>query len=68
MRLNMTALSCAFAFSTSAALAHDQMANTYANTVITKSAKTGVSGALLFNADGSYSASTAGPDGKQLAY
>ena len=68
MRLTMMALSCAFVFVKSAALADDPMANTYANTVTTKSAKTGVSGTLLFNADGSYSANTTGPDGKPFAY
>jgi len=68
MHLTRVALSCAFVFATSAALADDPTANTYANTVTTKSAKTGVSGTLLFNVDGSYSASTTGPDGKPLAY
>ena len=68
MRLTTMALSCALVFASSAALARDLMANTYAITVITKSAKTGRSGTLLFNADGSYSASTTGPDGKPLVY
>jgi hypothetical protein len=44
------------------------MANTYANTVTTKSAKSGAAGTLLFNADGSYSANATGPDGKPLSY
>jgi hypothetical protein len=68
MRLTIMVLSCAFVFATSSALADDPMANTYANTVTTKSAKTGVSGTLLFNTDGSYSASTIGSDGKPIAY
>ena len=68
MRLSSLALGCAFVFATSAALADDPMANTYANTVTTKSAKTGQSGTLMFNADGSYAANTTGPDGKPLSY
>jgi hypothetical protein len=68
MRFSTLALAGAFALATTAALADDPMANTYANTVTTKSQKTGATGTLLFNADGSYSASTTGPDGKPLAY
>lgn len=68
MRVSTLAFAGAFVLAASAAFADDPMANTYANTVTTTSAKTGVSGTLLFNADGSYSASTTGPDGKPLAY
>ena len=68
MRLTTMALSCALVFASSAALARDLMANTYAITVITKSAKTGRSGTLLFNADGSYSTSTTRPNRKPLVY
>lgn len=72
MRFSTLALAGAFALATTAAatsaLADDPMSNTYANTVTTKSQKTGVSGTLLFNADGSYSANTTGPDGKPFAY
>lgn len=68
MRLTMWALGCAFVFVSSAALADDPMANTYANPVTTKSQKTGAGGTLMFNADGSYSAKTTGPDGKPIAY
>jgi len=68
MRFSILTLAGAFALVSGAALADDPMANTYANTVTTKSAKTGISGTLLFNADGSYSANTTGPDGKPLAY
>jgi len=67
MRISTLALACAFTLATSAALADDPMANTYANTVTTKSAQSGA-GKLLFNADGSYSASTTTPDGKPFAY
>ncbi|HEX4295507.1 MAG TPA: hypothetical protein VHZ29_15330 [Rhizomicrobium sp.] len=68
MRFSMLALAGAFVLAAGTAQADDPMANTYANTVTTKSAKTGITGTLMFNADGSYSASTTGPDGKPLAY
>jgi len=68
MRLSTLALGCAFAFVTTAALADDPMSNTYGNTVTTKSAKSGASGSLMFNADGTYGASTTGPDGKPVRY
>ena len=68
MRISTLALAGAFALATSAAFADDPMANTYANTVTTKSQKTGATGTLLFNADGSYSAATVGPDGKPFSY
>ncbi len=68
MRIPTLALAGALALSATAAWAADPMANTYANTVTTKSQKTGAAGTLLFNADGSYSASTTGPDGKPVAY
>ncbi|HVU20435.1 MAG TPA: hypothetical protein VHE09_06855 [Rhizomicrobium sp.] len=68
MQYSTLALVATFALVSSAALADDPMANTYANTVTTKSQKTGQTGTLLFNADGSYSASTTGADGKPFAY
>jgi hypothetical protein len=68
MRFSTLALAGAFVLAAGAAQADDPMSNTYANTVTTKSAKTGATGALMFNADGSYSANTTGPDGKPLAY
>jgi hypothetical protein len=68
MRLTIWALACALVFASTAALADDPMANTYANTVTTKSQKTGQSGTLMFNADGSYSAKATGPDGKPFSY
>lgn len=68
MRFSTLALAGAFALATTAAMADDPMSNTYANTVTTKSQKTGVTGTLLFNADGTYSANTTGPDGKPFAY
>jgi uncharacterized low-complexity protein len=72
MRISMLALAGALAFAATAAStamgADDPMANTYANTVTTKSQKTGQTGTLKFNADGSYGADTTGPDGKPFAY
>jgi len=68
MRLTMWALAGAFVFASGAAFADDPMSNTYANTVTTKSQKTGAGGTLMFNADGSYSANTVGPDGKPFSY
>jgi hypothetical protein len=68
MRFSTLALAGAFALATTAAFADDPMSNTYANTVTTKSQKTGATGTLTFNADGSYGASGPGPDGKPLSY
>ena len=68
MRISSLALAGAFVLVTSGAMADDPMANTYANTVTTKSAKTGAAGTLMFNADGSYSANTVGADGKPVSY
>lgn len=68
MRIAMLALAGAFLFAATAAYADDPMANTYGNTVTTKSAKTGAVGTLLFNADGTYTATGTGPDGKAITY
>jgi hypothetical protein len=68
MRFSTVALAGAFVLVAGAAYADDLMANTYGNTVTTKSEKTGQSGSLMFNADGSYSAKATGPDGKPVAY
>ncbi len=68
MRISMLAMAGAFVLASTAAYADDPMANTYGNTVTTKNAKTGAVGTLLFNADGSYTASGTTPDGKPLTY
>ncbi len=68
MRISMLALAGAFLLAGTAAYAADPMADTYGNTVTTKNAKTGATGTLLFNADGSYTATGAGPDGKAMSY
>ncbi|MEI9990384.1 MAG: hypothetical protein WDM86_10120 [Rhizomicrobium sp.] len=68
MRISMLALAGAFALIATAAYADDPMAVTYSNTVTTKNAQTGAVGTLLFNADGTYTASGAGADGKTVTY
>ena len=66
MRISMLALAGAFLLVGTAAYAADPMADTYANTVVTKNSKTGVGGSLLFNADGTYTLNGTGPDGKAV--
>ncbi len=68
MRISMLALAGAFVLVATAAYADDPMAVTYGNTVTTKDTKTGVSGTLLFNADGTYTADSTGADGKPITY
>ena len=68
MRMSMLALACAGALFATAAYADDPMSNTYGNTVTTKSHKTGATGQLMFNQDGSYSANATGADGKPVSY
>src|SRR5438445_439333 len=53
MRLAAIALGCGIAFTATAALADDPMADTYANTIVAKDSK-GMSSSFLFNADGTY--------------
>ena len=68
MRYTIMALACAGALFTTAAYADDLMANTYGNTVTTKSHKTGSTGSLMFASDGTYTANAMGADGKPVAY
>lgn len=68
MRFQTLLLAGAFALVATAASADDPMATTYGNTVTTKSAKTGATGQLLFNADGTYTAKGVGADGKPSEY
>jgi hypothetical protein len=68
MRSSILALACAGVLFATAAYADDPMAGTYGNTVTTKSEKTGVTGALMFNQDGTYTAKTVGADGKPVSY
>ncbi len=65
MRIALIALAGGFVFAASAALADDPMANTYANTVVSKDSK-GMTSTLLFNQDGTYTLNATGPDGKPV--
>lgn len=68
MRFSSLLFAGAFVLVATAASADDPMATTYGNTVVTKNAKTGAVGQLLFNADGSYTAKGTDPSGKPLEY
>ena len=68
MRVSTFFFAAAFVFAASAASADDPMSVTYGNTVTTKNTKTGVTGELLFNADGTYQANGVGADGKPVEY
>src|ERR1700741_5387010 len=68
MRFSMLALAGAFTLVAGTALADDPMSNTYGNTVTTKSAKTGASGTMMFNADNTYSAKTMDAKGNPVSY
>lgn len=65
MRIAIIALAGGFVFTASSALADDPMANTYANTVVSKDSK-GMTSSLLFNQDGTYTIKATGPDGKPV--
>ncbi|HXM00917.1 MAG TPA: hypothetical protein VN932_13390 [Rhizomicrobium sp.] len=68
MRFRTIALGCAFVVASSAAYADDLMANTYGNTVMTKSHKTGASATLLFNQDMTYTARAMDAKGQPVSY
>jgi hypothetical protein len=68
MRFSTLALAGAFMAVAATAHADDVMANTYANTIHTKNTANGQTGTLLFNADGSFTGSVVGPDGKPIPY
>ncbi len=69
MTFRRIALGCAFVFaSATMALADDPMANTYGNTVTTKSHKTGGSATLMFNEDMTYSLKTMDAKGQPVGY
>ena len=68
MRISTIALACAAALFATAAYADDPMANTYGNTVMTKSEKTGAAAKLMFNADGTYTASATDASGQPVSY
>jgi len=68
MKFRMLALAGAAILFAGAAYADDPMANTYANSVITKDKATGAMSTLLFNQDMSFTGKTTGPDGKPVTY
>ena len=68
MRVSIVALACAGVLFATAAYADDPMMNTYANTVTTKSEKTGAMGKLMFNADGTYTAAATDAKGAPVNY
>jgi hypothetical protein len=66
MRFSSLLLVSALVLVTTAASADDPMATTYGNTVTAKDTKTGAVAAFLFNADGTYTESATGADGKAV--
>jgi hypothetical protein len=68
MRFRTIALGCVFVLASSAVYADDLMANTYGNTVTTKSHKTGAAGTLLFNQDMTYTAKAMDAKGQPVSY
>ena len=68
MTFRMLALAGAALFVSTGAWADDLMANTYANTVLTKDHATGQSSTLLFNQDMSYTGKTTGANGQPVSY
>lgn len=68
MKLRYFAFAGALALVATQACADDPMANTYANTVHTTNKATGAQGALLFNANNSYTANATDKDGKPVSY
>lgn len=68
MKVRMLALAGAALLFAGAARADDPMANTYANTVMTKDKATGATSALMFNQDMSFTGKTNGADGKPVTY
>jgi hypothetical protein len=68
MRLRVTTLAAMMLLAAGSARADDPMSNTYANTVSTKDHATGATGALMFNADMTYTAKATGSDGQPVSY
>jgi len=65
MRFVSIALAGCFVMAATAALADDPMANTYANTIVSKDSK-GMSSSLYFNQDGTYTMKATGPNGAPM--
>ncbi|MGH6870009.1 MAG: hypothetical protein ACREHE_00755 [Rhizomicrobium sp.] len=69
MRMRTAALAATFLLAAgTAALADDPMANTYGNTVTTKSHKTGATGTLYFDSNMSYTARGMDAKGGPVTY
>jgi hypothetical protein len=68
MKVRVLALAGAAVLFAGAALADDPMANTYANTVMTKDHATGQSAMLMFNQDMSYTAKGTDANGQPVSY
>lgn len=68
MRIHIVALAGAAVLFATAALADDPMANTYANSVITKDKATGMTSTLLFNQDMSFTGKTTDAKGQPVTY
>ena len=68
MQWRSLALAGALAFVSTAALADDPMANTYANTVRTTNKANGAQGTLLFNQNNTYTANATDKNGKPVTY
>lgn len=67
MRIALMALAGGLLLASTAAFADDPMANVYGNTITSKNKATGDTATLLFNADGSYTASGTA-NGKPVQY
>jgi len=65
MRIALIVLAGGFVLAASSAFADDPMANTYANTVVSKDSK-GMTSTLLFNQDGTYTLKATDPNGKPV--
>jgi len=68
MLLRTIMLAGAFALATTAAYADDPMSNTYGNTVMTKSHKTGAAGTLYFDQNMTYTAKAMDANGQPVSY
>ncbi len=68
MRFFTLALAGAFVLVASTAYADDPMASTYGNTIHTRNTANSQTGTLLFNADGTFTGTVTGADGKDVAY
>src|SRR5271154_2522492 len=68
MLLRTITLAGAFALAATAAYADDLMANTYGNTIMAKSHKTGAASMLYFDQNMSYMTKATDPKGQPVSY